>query len=78
MQNYGPNIIFTTIDQNPVNFVANRSKCVKNITKSYINMTKLIKIIWAKIVFYDQIYKYPGNLLTNIGQYAIFDITAMI
>jgi len=33
VQNYGPNIVFTTIDQNRGNFVANRSKSVKNITE---------------------------------------------
>jgi len=57
VQNYGPICCFTIIDQNPGNFIPNRSKSVKNITKSYINVTKLIKILWANMPFYEEILK---------------------
>ena len=57
VQNYGPNILFTTIDQNRGNFISYRSKSVNNITECYINVTKLIKIMWANLIIYEQFSK---------------------
>ena len=53
----GQIVVLRQIIKNRGNFVANRSKSVKNITECYINMTKLIKIMWANLIIYGQILK---------------------
>ena len=57
VQIMGQIVVLRQIIKNRGNFIPNRSKSVKNITKSYIFVTKLIKMLWAIFSFYEQILK---------------------